>query len=556
MEECLGTKLFEAARSFFSFLFLEEDEEKPLNERSYIFLTRKGFALWQAWASCGLLGSKIPDSKTLISDRNWIKKTVAERKSFTEGRHVFIVDDSVITGHSVMSVYLDLDIKLCKSRNVVCMSAGESFTMYDSFASFKYFDTLSINERFDQTTRIMLALYKLAIPFTSELPVYHIERADIKLLDKLMSLNREKDGWQYEKADLDFGGMGKVDNTFLIHAPALNKPAENIFFRGMRVCYRLLEREAEITILPWVMFDVLDYGKTIAYLKKHATGEQWLMNQLNSGETNRKRRVVHRVISYLLASCVYNDFKREVSAEFTPYTVNGGTLESYHFSDELLGNIYALINAGCDITGGSACPYGSLLMDADKHNSLIDCLLGTQLAEAEIPDEPYDVNQLGSLLYEARARSVDETSGLLLKPKPRVRYPILFCEGENKGVKILEYVRSSIASFHSAMLSVGDELYLSNVLVSGEGSPLVLVKIYEFFWGLHYLLQHGHYRPGIEKEFKEYWISEGSNDDGDDLILGFKNTSPALWPSRRELLKRGLNLEKSMRIARQFIEAN
>lgn len=552
----LGEPLFEQVQKYFSYLFSEESEKKPLSNRCFIILTRKGFALWQAGVLCGFVDN-LKYKNRIISDRCWKKMTISERQEYTKNRDVYIVDDAIITGYDTMSVYITLDPSFCKSRNVVSLSTSYGFKQRASFEYYEDFGDVSIIERREQTAKIMVALYNLAIPFTAESSAYYVGKFPREILEKWKNLSKENiNGWQYEETVYDFGGAGKTNSVFVLHAPSLKD--ENILFRGMRVCYRYLskqedpeEKYAEVSLIPWVMFDIIDYQKAIEYLNTLVKKGSWIYDQINNGEVIRKRIVIHRIISYLFADCIMEEFKndfnnelKENNIEIETYKLNGVEFESFHYYGELLNELHPLTELNRkNIKISKNNPYFELLMSKEKHDKIANALYGTYWEGIEIPDKHTKMSELEVLLCAFRERDVNENTGYLDKPKPRKRFPILFYTGENRGILALNYIRRSMASFHSTILSVDERLYLANVLVPGEGSYLALLKNYDFIWGLHHLVYAGAYKNGIEKEFAIFWNNKKENFEiklsvvKDDILDVIINLTASFYPDRKEIMQ-------------------
>ncbi len=541
----LGGELFDKVKSFFSYLFVVDDTKKPLANRRYIVLTRKGFSLCQAAMVCGLCGDGAESLVgKLISDRNWRKMTIKARQEFTEGFDVFIVDDTTVTGHNCLNIYYVLDARICKSRNVVVLNSGYSFTHRESFQNYKEFERVSIEKRREENAKITVALYNLAIPFTAESPIFHTLRLERKILKAWMDLDGSAKSkmWKYESADLNLGSAGIVRTSFLIHAPKLQVEAENILFRGVRVCYRLLEKHedpsqdyAEVTVVPWIIFDIIDYQKAIDYLLGLDDRTPELREQLINGETNRKRIITHRVIAHLFSACIKNEFFTDIATAWNNDTLYN--TEKFHYSENLFKEITILIEHGCGDTGSRVCPYHNLLMSKNEHETAVSASYSKHLKGLSVPDYPKSIDKLADELCIAREPVLERESGYLKKPSFTNSFPLLCYTGENLGTKSLEYVRSTIASFHSALIPLNGQIYLAITLVSGEGSNLAMVKNYDFIWAIHHLSDQ---KINFEmKKFVEFWNErrEQLSEVSPFVSQICEEQDSRFWPSRQEIWK-------------------
>ena len=514
--------LFEQIELFFQHLFVvAPDDPKPLSERCYIIITRKGFSLWLAGMLCGLVGDVRLDNTKLISDRNWKKMTVLERKDFISDKHVYIVDDSILTGSSIHTIYYDINVKkheddiregLAKSRNIAFLAFEHGYD-YESMFENYYRGAFGVErEQKDVLNELILkTIYDAAIPYTADSPSYRI------IVSSVDVLKDPRNGWEYVDGTLNFGTAGQSKNTFFLKAPADDRYGANFVMRGMRICYKQLgDGNISLSLVPWTLFDAIDYDEAVIYLLKLILADgcfddprnTFLYKQLTEGETKRKHLIVYRVISYLYNICLTHEFERSFLPEgrqLDPFTINGIELEAYHYSDKLyqeIKTIAAKICRNCNQQNAEICPANcdSLRMSEEAHSELASALCKMTYKKLDIPRKVETADKIGLRLNSRCNETDNETSVKLI---PLICYVDDTSKEINRSVIILDYLRRSIASLSHAVVSYKGGNYLLNTLHSGEGSPLVFIDNYDFIYALHAILSKQDY-----EEYREYNLYE------------------------------------------------
>jgi hypothetical protein len=521
---------FENFIEFFKYLF-DEERDIPLDNRCYIIICRKGFSIWLAGILCGLVSEYGCKTKNLISDRKWKKMTVKERHDFVRGRDVFIADDSVITSASAQGIYLS--IEGANSRNVAFLTSEHSYDFSKMFQSYADFKTVGTEERKDINEKLLHALYVLAIPFSAESPTYHaiINKTDFEAWKSLAN-GLSAGVWTYKDTPLDFGLSGTTENTGCFYAPAdTEKYGANVLFRGMRVCTRnLLDSvdEIEIFLIPWIIFDVIDYEKADEYLKNQVNecfgvlqeGEEdtiWLRKQLTEGEPERKRRIVHRTISYLYDIGIVKEFQDTFlnGDNLFPFVLpNGVKLESYHFSCKLLKEMED-IQEKILVTGN--CPAGALKILRADYEELAEALCEMSYRQLDIPQKRKLISVLEDKLCAQREIVVDEVTGAPIFATDSKKHPLLCYKDKNdddleRSSVVLNLLRRAIAAFRSDLISYDKNIYLINTFIPGEGSPNVFIKNYDFIYGLYCFMDKIRNPFGKEERFFEEWNKISKND--------------------------------------------
>ena len=542
----LGDEISKHVESFFHYLFTDMNSTPPLKERCYIVFARSGFALLMAADKCGLCDDLDKWAGRLISDRCWKKMTIEERQNFTRDRHVFLIDDSIIDGFNCEKVYNDLDMRICRSRNVAVLSADGGFSQSHYFEKLYYWRCLSPNKRHIQNSNTMVALYNLAVPFTAEVPSYSLPFEKTTVLENWTKCNgtAEYNFWKHVESNLDFGSAGLVRTTFLLQDASFDGFSPNFWFRGVRVCYRLLSKEedaseshAEVSLVPYVLFDVLNYCEVIDLLLKYTEESSWIHNQLIYGETHRKRIVVQRVISFLLSFYVAKKFFIDMSIDtaYLPIELKHTNMK-YHFYDELLEGMDSLLSLVNNNTINGESLFQKLSIENDRYTDLLNSTCGSVIEGMKIPDEPQTVDKLGDLLCEERERGINEETDLLQKARHRSKHPML-CYSLNKQWKqVLAYLRCSVGSLHSTLLNHKEHSYLVNVIEAGEGAILTMVRDYEFIWALHCIFTGRKYKSSIVTDFASYWNEQNDNNHIDEGFVKLcKHLGNRYWPSKTEI---------------------
>jgi len=514
--------LFEKIQGFFSYLFFEDSPDRPLSERCYIVITRKGFSLWTAGMLCGMMGQKVLDSDTLISDRQWKLMTIKERTMFISNKHVFVADDSVITGAVSQSVYMDIEVGegRAKSRSVAFLAADENYNFNSMFQYYFRSDEVDIEKRREYSDRVLYAMYQLAIPYTASSPVYHT-RMPLSVFNKLKEeSNKDNDfTWIYENTPLDFGGDIIAQNVGVFKAPKDIVFGKNVLLRGMRVCWNniCINGEVGITFIPWIIFDAIDFAKAKTYLKECVIAyipdyetTSWLFEQLEYGEPGRVQTMVHRVISYLYDWCILNEFKdflrnsRQQHFQFvlSPFILpNSIMLEQYHFPPKLYNELKIISDS---IEKDKNYPTSHLAMDENEYNELSHAIFEMSYSRLEIPEkQTEDIDDLENKLLKQREVTKSK-DGSPIFPSITKKHPLICYKGK-RSLKTLDLIRRAIGSLRSEILSYKDKFYLINTLLPGEGSHLVFSNHFDFIYAYHQGIEIGKCVPGKEKDFVNAW---------------------------------------------------
>lgn len=513
---------------------------------------------------CGLTGKSVINSDRLISDRAWKLMTISERNEFVKKRHVYVVDDSVITGAAVRNVYLTIDNlrNRAKSRNVVFLTSEYSYDYTSMFQSYKDFDVVTVDQRREQNEKIMLALYRLAIPFIAGSPSYHSqvlksEFEDLKRnagVGKDMTTPCEK-RWEYIETPLVFGGEDSIANAGFFQAPKnVEKFGSNILHRGVRVCVREFLDEnknyIDLSLVPWVMFDAIDYDKATNYLLERIQDslanykDTWLYRQLMDGEPARVRTIVHRVITYIYECCVFEEFKGVFAdrLKFYRYVLpnDNNELEKYHFGVKLYDELRELTEG---IKVDHNCPAKHLRMCDEEHNELSAAMCKVAYHQMEVPSVIKSAEELEDILCKQREVLIDVSTHKVILPTSKKRHPIV-CYREKQPYTVLTLIRRAIASLHSEVISYRARTYLLNTLLPGEGSPLAFVKNYDFIYALHSFSRSGAYSRCKEKLFAEKWKDKSTTDKSlsqlsETMIkLLLDENRPGLnWPTLEVIIK-------------------
>lgn len=539
--------LYEKIIEFFNYLFIDETDNKKINSRCFIIISRKGFSLWLAGVLCGIIPLSMCNPKIIISDRKWKKMSVKEKKNFVENKHVYIVDDSIITGASIQNIYFDID-KSAKSRNAVVFTSERLFDYSKMFESFKSFKEVSEEDRRNINEKILYALYKLAIPFSSESPIYHIKlnKKEFKNWNSLA----EENGWLYDDSTLEFG-VAATDNTFCFYAPNKNEEyGANILSRGVRMCtceFNDSPEQIEVTLIPWIIFDVIDYYNAIDYLTEliedistnnddESKIKEWLLSQLTEGDPIRKKSIVHRTISYLYDLSVMEEFNTIfLKGDYLSfYTLpNDVALGTYHFSDELL---YGLNLIREKLNGNYSELAKKMFIDETKRIELANSLFGMPYRNLNIPQKGTPIKDLRAKLFAQREPKMEGDKYCL--PNDSRRHPILcysFQEKESVLI-IVDLIRRAIGSLHSELISNKDgRTYLINTLFPGEGSTNVVIENYDFLYIFQNFCYDYNDFEWSEKEFIEAWNNYNADPKNnlsnlsDDMIKALNDETSLYW---------------------------
>lgn len=585
---------FERMLSFFNFLFVEGPQDKPVEDRRFIIITRRGFLLWVIASLCGFCGDRFEiGSSFVISDRLWQKMSNQERKEFVSNKHIFIVDDVIVSGKSASGIYNSIPSGECKSKFIAILNACDSFseetlmeTLDDSCVThdcYRSWGSLSENARRLQGASIMVAIHNLAVPFTADSAVYHSLKVRQSVLERWLRLCGDKDSrnWKCEPAentDLDFGGAGVVRSVFYIHAPALPSGTDgfsNFFSRGMRVCYRLLSKEedadaefAEVAVVPWVLFDVLDYSRAEGYLARLSGNDSWISNNLNvsnnmapatdSSDTERRRHIVHRAISYLLSKCLAEKFFNDMQSidatfagEFFAKTDEYENYSIHHINKRLLAELDSLVGIIDPHKDGGLALYNELGITSDAYTEI--------RSEVLSENSPTPIGELGDILCYARDGDGDLSS---LRAFENNQFPLIACSGgemeDKRGVATLMYVRSSAVALKSILFNSKHRgKLLLKTVSAGENCSLALIKNYDFVWALNHLNKQGLYTPDAIMRFKEYWNENSSHKVTDYIVRTLKHLGPEKWADIsdiRDSYETDAPLSLATRIADEFAQ--
>lgn len=518
--------LFDKIQDFFDYLFLEETADRPLNERCYIIITRKGFSLWVAGMLCGMTGKRKLNAKRLISDRQWKLMTTDERTRFIKNKHVFIADDSVITGAMSQSVYLEIEVgeNRAKSRSVAFLAADQSYSFDSMYQHYFRSDEVDVSRRREYTDKILHSMYQLSVPYTASSPALRmwITNAEFAKI-KEEYLRKKSPSWSYMSTPLNFNNMDGLNNIGIFIAPINKEYGENVLLRGMRVCYTEFDIDGKIsvTLIPWIIFDVIDFEKAKTYLRKCIIDyipnykKSWLYRQLEHGEPGRVETIVHRVISYLYDCCVLAEFVKLMSnIEITPYILpNDIRLEQYHFPSGLYKEMKIIEKS---ISQDQNYPVKMLAMDKATHDNLSENINKTSYSRLEIPNtkaKNNDIKDLRNKLLKQREVTKDENGNPVL-PANTKKHPLICYRADRslrtdyptgRSLEVLSLIRQSIGSLRSEIISYNKNIYLINTLMPGEGSHLVFSEHYDFIYAFHQWSNMGNCLPGQEKSFAVKW---------------------------------------------------
>lgn len=557
LKKTVGDDFFNNFIKYVEHLFGKNVDQESFDKRVFIFVARKGFALFHLAVNCGLLGDRLPSPKQLISNRNWRKMTTYQRVEFVKDKHVFIVDDSIISSSKAYEVYVDIDTSACESRSVVVLSSDNIYSydlMFENFKNFLDINVRDFEKRHIQHSKLMSALYSMPIAFTADSPSVSSIELPYEILETWMKLDGKNNGWQYESAPLFFPHVGVCNSTFILHAPIQNEESANMLSQGVRVCYRVYSGEkgkmAEVSIVPWIIFDIIDYTKAIEYLvkmlKKYVTDydKDWkLYHHLTKGENDRKRVITHRVFSYIADCYVLDQFLKEVvqNLELGKTELTNGlvaySLEEYHYQDDILNDILKICDAICSSSDPTDSPYNLLHMGTEEHDNIRDGLLTSHFDRIDTEDGILTTEELKAKLFGQREWIFDSSKNRPVPPVKGIRHPILFCKDESNGMGILNLVRCAIASFNADIVSYKDNMYLINTLYPGEGNYIPSYDVIDFIYGLHHIAHYGYYsiEGNIEQRFANYWNRNATNrlsDVNGKMLKALRNKSPIYWPSK------------------------
>ena len=568
--------LFEKIQDFFKHLFIDNPVDKPLDNRCYIVITRKGFSIWIAGMLCGLVGNRLLGSNKLISDRCWNKMSVSERNEFISGKDVYIADDSVITGATAQSVYSDICVRegFAKSRNVAFLSAEYDYKYTNMFTEYyKHTFPVTIEQRRSLNERIMYALHKIAVPYTADSPSYQIvlSKADFE------KIKNPSNGWKCDLTPLDFGSASVITNSLSLSPSSTdNRYGANFLSRGVRVCYDEFGDNVAVSLVPWIMFDVINYDEAINYLLSRIFAinpnndnkpyfnnptKTTLYHQLIEGETSRRQMIVHRVISYLYDVCIVRDFEKDFlpagkRLEFFKLP-NGEHIINYHYPKGLLDEVNIIAENTCGEYGDHICPasYPALFMDEAKHNELASELCCMSYHQFDIPKTPLSVVRLEDKLCSQRENYVER--GIPKAPIAGRQHPLLcYLDDNEHGTRselVLRLIRRSMAAFHSVVISYKGCSYLLNTLRPGEGSPLAFIKYYEFIYALHCFADSGFYSDGDVELFYKKWSARlGFKRISQEMIRNLSRMSPAFWPSKELIALTYMAKDKKLPIGHEY----
>jgi len=556
----IGDELFETVKEFFQFLF--EGDDPPLENRRYIIITRKGFSIFLAGVLYGMVDGSVYNPDVVMSDRQWKKLTPAERNIFVEGHDVFIVDDSIITASTIQRTYFA--VEKANSRRVVVLTEEHRCDYSKMFQHYKAFKGTTVNERERINETVLYALYKLAVPFSAESPIYHI-RLNQNGIENIRK-SAEQTGWVYKETPLDFGSAGIAHNAACFYPLKLDgKFGANVLSYGVRMCFTPFEdvekdKELDVFLIPWVFIDVMDFSKAKDFLLetiRKCFGEsykkKWLYKQLSDGELWRKRSVVCRVVSYLYDTCIASEFRVAVfgNKELPLFKLpNGIECERYHFSAELLEEMRHLQGA---ITTDVIAK--AFRMDKELHDDLASDLYEMVYGQLFIPPPNQTIQDLGKTLCFQRENTIDEKTLTSDFPSDRRTHPLL-CYSYDRGgaLVLLDYIRRAVASLTSFLISYSDGgIYLLNTLAPGEGSPLIFLENYDFLLALHRISMHDNYTSGMLEKAADAW----NNLKGDKLskvsktmVKMLEATTSLYWASydrvEKALKNQGREIEKDV----------
>jgi hypothetical protein len=561
LRKTLGEKLFDDFKKYIEHLFVTDDEQRPLDKRAYIFIARKGFILFHLAVSCGLTKGKLPTPDSLISNRNWRKMTAYQRAKFVNGKHVFIADDSIISSNKVYEVYVDIDVSKCKTRSVVVLSSDDIYSyelMFEKFEHFIKIDKSYFEERYMQHSKFMSALFSIPIAFTADSPSLFIQDMPYDELEKWKCLKDEKNGWEAEKTLLEFPHAENCETAFIMNASIPVNSSANVRSQGIRICYRRHTdgKYADVSLVPWIIFDMVDYKEAIKYLKnivkkimpnykKH--GDWRLYKQLEKGENDRKRIITHRVLSYIADDYILNRFKREVAPYLDLVEIktrlrnedSSYCVEEYHYKKDMLNDMHKMCALVRNVGIRSKySPYSQFNMKEDTHEEVRSGLLKSHFDRIDVEDGVLSADELKAKLFGQREWSFDYIDKRPNEPVKGFRHPVMLCKGENSGTELLNLVRRAIASFNADIISHKDKMYLINTLYPGEGNYIPCYENLEFVWGLHHIDYCGYYEfdSNIEERFADYW---NNNEESCKfprvsklMASALKKKSPIYWVNR------------------------
>lgn len=508
--------LFGNIQSFFNHLFVNKCSERPLRERCYIVITRKGFSLWVAGMLCAMTGKKLLKPNTLISDRQWKLMTVEERNRFIKDRHVFVADDSVVTGAMSQSVYLEIEVGegRAKSRSVAFLAADQNYSFDSMYQHYYTSDEVDVEKRRDINDKILQAMYHLSIPFTASSPVCHVQmlRSDFNALTERFT-GKDDHSWSYEKRPIDLSNENQIETLGIFKAPINEIFGKNVLLRGMRVCYNSFAADGNMTVtfIPWIIFDAIDFAEAKKYLRYCITTylpnsrRSWLYKQLECGEPGRVQTIIHRVVSYLYDCCVlaeFSNFLKEI--DFLPFILpNSIRLEQYHFPPKLYEEMKVIEKA---IAKDNNYPTLWLAMDAETHADLANNIYKTSYSRLEMPKTETKNNNIKDLenkLLKQREVTRDENDNPVF-PSSTKKHPLI-CYNTERSLTVLDLIRRAIGSLRSEIISYKDKIYLINTLSPGEGSHLVFNNHLDFIYAYHQWMNSDKSLPGQEKSFVDSW---------------------------------------------------
>lgn len=586
LKDIVDDDFFSEFLKFIEHLFGKSIDDKTFEKRVFIFIARKGFSLFHLAVNCGLLGDRLPGPKQLISNRKWRKLTTHQRVEFVRGKDVFIVDDAIISSSKAYEVYVDIDASVCDSRSVVVLSSDNIYRydlMFQNFKSFIDINVRSFEKRHIQHSKVMKALYTIPIAFTADSPSVYSINLPYDQLQEWMELNGENNGWRCELTPLDFPHSGLCESTFVLHAPIQVASSANVLSQGVRLCYRVYEENeskmVEVYLVPWIIFDIIDYSMAIEYLLRMTEkyvpdfdneNKFALYHHLQKGENDRKRVITHRVFSYIADAYILDLFIKEFGQDLTLNKTaltdgeNAYSLEEYHYHEDILDEMHIICDKICISNDPEDSPYSLLCMSKEEHDDARDGLLKSHFDRVDTEDGILAIDELKAKLFGQREWTFDSKKNRPVPPTKGVRHPILFCKDESSGIELLNLIRSAVASFNADIVSYKNKMYLINTLYPGEGNYIPCYGIADFIWGLHHIAHCGYYSidKDIEQRFGIYWNKNATkrlSTVNNIMLQALKSKSPVYWPQKK-IVRNYLNniepalMEEAANIADAFIE--
>jgi hypothetical protein len=538
--------LFARIKNFFNYLF-KGTQEKPFEKRCFIVVARKGFALWVAGMTCGLMEKIIPNhDSVLISDRCWRKMSDDEREKFIKGKHVFIADDSVRLGTTAGDIYKTvtkfgiaetIEIVVLTSENI---DYSDKFPSYKDSPSFKNFGPDTTPDRRKINNKIMYAMYMLGVPFTSESPVFQLDYTDERF-EQFKQSGQSNTGWDFEVSKLHFD-VGTAIDMYFLKAPLSDEYKPNLKARGMRVFISENNEGSKIFVfIPWIAFCVLDYDRAIKYLMQYSVKDSWLYTQLklNDDESEtRKKTIVHRVMSYLLHVQTAKEFEDSYGDLKQYGEIDWG---KYHFADELRKDIETLIKTVFE--NENDYPSKILIIEESEYktlsNEITDEKHKTLLAEEFVCGDPHTFLELQSEMCLQRELIV-EKNWRVRRPDIK-RLPLLSCIIEGNELKLLDCYRKAVLSFRSMVFTAfNSRRYLLTIMAAGEGSHSILSQHNPFIYALHRYYRNPKNMMNLN-EFACEWDKQKHTPDfkyeGSCILNVLQQISAAGWPREKDILE-------------------